>query len=159
LLWQSRLMHHANLLGALTDILGEFRTLEFKRHLAFVKRELQARYPSQGGGIESLPEDALAHVQPVMGFFGAVGTLVANGVIDRVVVASYMGGSTLDAWSQLAPYIQNERKHRGDENYYKFFEHLAFIAHQYPPSRLKKELRLEGMPTSAGISGRLGHEP
>jgi Domain of unknown function (DUF4760) len=147
--WQSRLMRHANLLGALNEIFGEFRTLEFKQHLDFVTTKLRDQYPFERCHIESLPKDATRHVTPVMSFFGAIGTLVANGVVSEVVAASYMGGSTLKAWSKLEPYIRDYRNRHKDETYYGFFEHLAFVAEQYPPSKLQKKLDLKRMGDSS----------
>jgi hypothetical protein len=140
---QSTLMQHANLLPVLIDMFRDFRQPEFRQHLDFVEKKLWDQYPRKGIGIDDLPKQARQHVLPVMSFFGNAGTLVANGVVSDVMVASYMRGSALMAWTRLAPYIRNERERRDDETYYLFFEHLAAAIGEYEPARLKDALKLK----------------
>ena len=97
-------------------------------------------------GIDDLPEPAITHVGAVANFFGGVGIPLANGVIGDVLATQLYGSSVLEAWHTLAPYIRNERRRRNDENIYLYFENLAFVVSQNPPSKLNPHLNLRTMP-------------
>jgi hypothetical protein len=146
---QVKIMQHSNLLPVMIDMFREFRAPEFKKHMDYIGESLWKEAPHESFGTSNLPEPARLHVTPVASFFNTVGVLVANEVITDLTVASYMGGSTIRAWSRLAPYIRNERTRRHDENYYLFFEHLAFLVSENPPSRLNARLKLRTMPVSS----------
>ena len=146
---QVKIMQHSNLLPVMIDMFREFRAPEFKQHIDYIGESLWKEAPSESFGTSNLPETARSHVTPVASFFNTVGVLVANGVITDLTVASYMGGSTIRAWSRLAPYIRNERTRRNDENYYLFFEHLAFLVSENPPSKLNARLKLRTLPISS----------
>lgn len=145
---QLRLARHTNLLPVMIDMFQEFRQPEFKEHLAYIQDRLWDECPPQDSAGWPLPPAAWVHVAPATSFFNTVGLLVAHGVIDEIVPASYMGGSILRTWSRLAPYVHRERERRQDPNYLGFFEHLAFLAHRNPPSRLAVKLKLHRMPSS-----------
>jgi hypothetical protein len=145
---QSRIMQHSNLLPILTELFDQFRSSDFKQHFKYVRTELQKNYPPDTADIDSLPEAAERHVAPVADFFQLVGLLVANSILDDLLVASYMGRSVLLAWSDLEPYIRAARKRRSDPNFFFFFEHLAYLTAQNPPSRINRLLKLNKMPHS-----------
>lgn len=151
---QSRLMQQANLLPVLIGMFAEFREPAFKEHLAFIETELWERCPREHGGIDDLPVEVRRHVIPVMTFFAGVGMLVKYGIVNEIIAASYMRGSTLAAWSRLAPYIYNERSRRADTTYFLFFEHLASVVSEYRSDRLDKELRLRRMPEPSQEGGQ-----
>jgi hypothetical protein len=153
---QSRLMQQANLLPVLIGMFAEFREPAFKQHLAFIETELWERCPREHGGIDDLPVEARHHVIPVMTVFAGVGMLVKYGIVDDTIAASYMRGSTLKAWSRLAPYIYNERSRRAERTYFLFFEHLASVVSEYRPDKLQEKLRLRRMPEPSQEGGRTG---
>jgi hypothetical protein len=146
---QSRLMHQANLLLVLTDLFDQFRASEFKRHMAYLDEKLWSAQPPATTTMETLIDEARAHVGPVSSFFNTVGLLVANRVIDGVLVVSYMGGSIRRAWRRLEPYIRNERERINDPLWNGFFENLAVLAIENPPEKLNARLRLRKMPISS----------
>ena len=131
------------------DMFREFRAPQFKEHMDYIGNRLWQEASPKSFGTANLPETVRSHAVPVLSFFNTVGVLVANGVISDLTVASYMGGSIIRAWSRLAPYIRNERKRRQDENYYLFFEHLAYLVSENPPSKLNARLKLKSMPESS----------
>jgi hypothetical protein len=139
---QSKIMQHSNLLPILTELFDQFRSPDFKQHFKYVRTELREKYPPGTVDLDSLPEAAERHVTPVADFYQLVGMLVANKIIDDLLVASYMGRSALLAWSNLEPYIQTARKNRNDPNFFFFFEHLASLVAKYPPARINKLLKL-----------------
>jgi Domain of unknown function (DUF4760) len=139
---QSKIMQHSNLLPILTELFDQFRSPDFKQHFRYVTTELREKYPPGEFDLDTLPEAADRHVAPVADFYQLVGMLVANNIIDGLLVASYMGRSTLRAWSKLDPYIQTTRKNRNDPNFFFFFEHLASLVAKYPPARINKLLKL-----------------
>jgi hypothetical protein len=146
---QSRLMQHANLLPVMIDKFREFRAPEFRHHIVYIGRRLWEDSSPETTGMLDMGEEARSHTTPVATFFNTVGVLVANGVIDAVLVSSYMGGSVLRAWLRLAPYIRNERRRRDDANYYLFFENLVYLVSQNPPEKLNTLLKLKTMPESS----------
>jgi hypothetical protein len=149
---QLRLTTHANLLPVIIQRFQEFRSDEFTTDLDYIKTKLWKDYPPKEWGFDNLPEEARAPFRTVALFFNDVGILVANGVIDDVLATSYMGNSVLRAWNRLEPYIRNERCTRNDKYFFVFFEHLAFVVKQNPPSELNARLKLKAMPASSGLA-------
>jgi hypothetical protein len=143
------LMQHNNLAGILNDSFTEFRSLEFRKHIRYIENKLWDQCPpTKESGIFELPDEAKAHVLPVLNFFGHVGTLLANGMISDDLVASYMGPTALSAWKYLSPYIRNVQRRHPD--YHVFFENLAFVVKQYPPGTLRVQFNLQPMPDPVG---------
>ncbi|HEV8372957.1 MAG TPA: hypothetical protein VGR68_07120 [Actinomycetota bacterium] len=145
---QSRLMHHANLLPILTEIFDEFRASEFKQHMAYVTGELWRQHPPGAIGFDDLSDSARRHAGTVTSYYNTVGILVANRIISDLLVASYMGRSILQAWRHLEPYIRSERRLRDDDSWNLFFENLAAVTAENPPSRIDARLRLKRMSAS-----------
>jgi hypothetical protein len=147
---QSRIMQHSNLLPILIDLFERFRSPDFKQHFRYVRTELHQNFPPHQHDIDNLPEAAGRHVSPVVDFFHLVGVLVANGIVDDLLVAGYMGRSVILAWSDLEPYVRAARRKRNDPNLYVFFEHLAYRMTRYPPPRINRLLKLATMTPSVG---------
>jgi hypothetical protein len=144
---QVRHMQRANLLPVIIELFGQFRTREFKVHLLFVERELWTEADREVLGTEDMPDLVKSHVVPVQDHFNTVGILLANNVIDDLLVASYMGGSVVRAWRRIGPYIYNERRRRGDPNYQGFFENLAaVVVDSGGPEALRVKLNLKSLP-------------
>jgi hypothetical protein len=144
---QVRHMQQANLLPVIIQLFGEFRADEFKTHLRFVEHELWTDADREVLGTEDMSDLAKSHVVPVQNHFNTVGILLANKVIDDVLVSSYMGGSVVMAWRQIGPYIYNERRRRGDPNYQGFFENLAaVVVAGGGPEALRGRLNLRSLP-------------
>ena len=143
---QLRLMQHSNLLPVIIDIFRESRAPEFREHLAYIETRLRDQHPPEKTSLSDMSEPAITHVRAVANFFGGVGILLANGVIDDVLATQLYGSSVLQAWYTLAPYIRNERSRRNDENVYLYFENLAYMVSQNPPSKLNARLNLHTMP-------------
>jgi hypothetical protein len=150
---QSRLMHHANLLPILTEIFDEFRASEFKQHLAYVTGELWRQHPPGAIGFDDLSDSARHHAGTVTSYFNTVGILVANRIISDLLVASYMGRSVLQAWIYLEPYVRTDRRRRDDDSWNLFFENLAAVMEENPPSRIDARLRLKRMSASTAPDG------
>jgi hypothetical protein len=150
---QSTIMQHSNLLPILIDLFERFRSPDFKQHFRYVRTELRQNFPPQEHDFDNLPETAERHVAPVVDFFHLVGVLVANGIVDDLLVAGYMGRSVILSWSDLEPYIRAARRKRNDPNLFLFFEHLAYRMTRYPPPTINRLLKLSGMtPTAPATS-------
>jgi hypothetical protein len=116
-------------------------------HLRFVEQQLWTDADREVPGTEDMSDLAKSHVVPVQNHFNTVGILLANKVIDDVLVASYMGGSVITAWRRIGPYIYNERRRRGDPNYQGFFENLAaVVVDGGGPAALRTKLNLRTLP-------------
>jgi hypothetical protein len=149
---QSRIMHHNNLLPVLIEMFGEFRSADFRERMRYIQEELWDEFPPDSSGTSDLPPAIRDRVAGVTSFFNSLGVLVANGVVDELVPSAYMGGSILRTWLKFSPYVYNERALRNDENYYLFFENLAFTVHLTPPPKLNKRLNLKTMPEDWSIA-------
>ena len=98
-------------------------------------------------GRPRLPSAERERVAPVMSYFNSIGALVANRAISGQLVASLMGGSVVNAWQALSPFIYAERERRGgDEVYYGYFEHLAAVVREMGPAQLHASLGLKRLP-------------
>ena len=142
---QSRLMEYSNLLPVVVDLFDRYRAPEFKRHLEQVATQLWDKYPPETTRFNDLPQEVRSHASSVVTFFNLVGILVANGIVSDLIVASYMRVPIVRAWAQLGPYIRNERRYRQDD-WYPFFEHLAYIMSQYSTEKINARLKLKRMP-------------
>jgi predicted DNA binding protein len=147
---QARIMQHANLLPILTEMFNDFRSAEFKQHIAYITTELQT-YP-RDTAVDDLPEVARNHIGPVVDYFNTIGVLVANRLVSDLLIASYMGRSVLRAWYYSEPYIRKERARRKDPEWNMFFENLAYVVRQVGRSTvLTTKLKLKSMEESTSI--------
>jgi hypothetical protein len=149
---QSRIMHNANLVPVITDVLTEFNSPDFKRELSYVLLDLRKECPTSTR-FDDLPDGPRQHAVRIADYFYTVGALVATGVISEILVASFMGRSILGAWETLWPYIKNERERRDDDHFYMLFENLAALMLENPPERINKSLKLRRMPHPVGEVG------
>ncbi len=132
------------LVGGLLD---EFRDADFKKRLAYIEESLATDSPPDSSGEFRLSAAARAQVGPVMGYFNNIGLLVANDAVPVRLASAIMGGSVINAWTALAPYVYAERLRRGgDPNYYGYFEHLAASIAEVGPERLERLLQLKKLP-------------
>jgi hypothetical protein len=153
---QSRLMQHANTLSILVELFREFRSGELKQSVGYVEKKLWEEHPPGKISLRQLPQPAVAHSSRIASFFSNVGILVANGIIDGLTVTSYMGGTILRTWSCLEPYIRQDRKIFGRDDYHQYFEHLACIADENRATNANLLPNLKRMPTSVKSQAQLG---
>jgi hypothetical protein len=138
-----RLMDRANVLAVAIDVFREFRSDELHDHLRYVRRELPKSGIPYETGYMNLPESARAHVVPVSHYFDNLGILLANRVIDEELILSFMGESIEETWEVLRPYIRQEEKLRGGQEYQRFFEHAAALAQKRPAADIRRKLNLQ----------------
>jgi hypothetical protein len=144
---QSALAHREHLLPVVSDLLRDFLTPEFKINRVYIERTLRDDNPHTTHGLRGLSPEALACARPVIAYFNNVGLLVVNETVSAQLVSSVMGGSVVNAWRVLGPYIYAERILRGgDPNYYGYFEHLAVVVNEIGPRRLEEMLKLRKWP-------------
>lgn len=113
----------ANTLPVLIDLMRDFRTdpvLNAGR--AWIRSTPGTGRPDPATGYQHLPVE----VVQLSWFFDHLGVLVHRGIVKHEPVAEYIGGSILQAWELLQPYIETERKRTEGWNHYQvYFQILA----------------------------------
>lgn len=130
---QQRVSKQANSLPILVDMFQEWRTEGQKLHREYVYERLREEC-SPRLGYDDLPTQAKLHVKEVSNFLDNLGLLVYRGIVDEELVIAYLGGSVLELWGVLAPYIREEQK-----KYWPFqthFEHLASRCSRKDPKEI-----------------------
>ncbi|MEO6700293.1 MAG: hypothetical protein ABI140_08170 [Jatrophihabitantaceae bacterium] len=144
---QSQLARREQLLPVVSEILREAVAPEFRANRNFIVDQLAVDHPQHFDGMRGLPPDASNRARHVMSYMNNVGLLVANESISAQLVSSVMGGSVVNVWAAVAPYVYAERVLRGDDpNYYGYLEHLAVTVHEIGPDKLATELKLRKWP-------------
>ena len=132
---QNSLARREQLFPVVGELLSEFRASEFKRRLVYIETQLSLDCPPDTRGSYTMTHSAFETIRPAMSYFNNIGLLVFHKTVAPETVSSLMGGSIVNAWQVLAPYIYSERHRRGDDpNYYGYFEHLAVVVRELGPS-------------------------
>jgi len=148
---QSQLSRREQLLPVVSEILREAVTPEFRANRNFIVERLATDHPQPADGMRGLPPEASARVRHVMSYLNNVGLLVANESVSAQLVSSVMGGSVINVWTAVAPYVYAERVLRGeDPNYYGYLEDLAVTVHEIGPDELATKLKLRKWPPGTG---------
>lgn len=144
---QMAVARREQLLPFIREVLDEFHEPEFKTLLGYVTGDLATDCPQPPDGYRPLDEATRQKLRPLTSYFNEVGVLVANNVVSAELVSGLMGGSIVESWDALAPYIYARRHDRGDDpNYYAYYEHLAACMQKLGPDRLEAKLGLKRLP-------------
>lgn len=136
--WQLREARKANAFPATVDLFREYRA----RDMVAARRLLSEKLPNldPAAGIRDLPDDVAQAALRVSHYLDNLGVLVAHELLDPRLAAGFLGDSTLRLWSQLEPFIAQERTLRSPKAYLQYFEHLAVTLHQVQPIRVREGL-------------------
>ncbi|MFE1556708.1 hypothetical protein ACFW6V_17220 [Streptomyces sp. NPDC058734] len=107
---QLRLARHANTLPVLVDLFREHRSDHLATARLYVFRDLPHCDPS--AGLAGLPQDKQELVRDLAWYYDNLGALVTHGVVDLGPVSGYLGGSVINMWEGIAPFIEAERAQR-----------------------------------------------
>jgi hypothetical protein len=121
---QSTLQEGANVLATI-DLFREWRSREFKESYEYVLTKLATS--SQPGNGFAFSGEARIHAVRISHYLDNLGLLVYFKAVRRDLVLAFIGGSVLNCWKALSPYIYAERQKRSG-GYQEFFEHLAALA-------------------------------
>jgi hypothetical protein len=147
---QMKISQKANTLAAVTSLLKEYRSPEFKDKISFIHGTLQKEFKPELG-IWSLPELERKNVLSVCHLCDTLGALIAHDIVSEKLVISYMGGSIDAVWRSLEKFIIGEREIRnkkcGIENsdYQLYFEHLISRVRKLSPQKIRKKLNLKSI--------------
>jgi len=146
LVYSVRAARRQNVLPVFLELIREFREPTFKSHVDYVLTKLEDRAPDASVGIKRLPKSAQQHVLPVQYYFNLLGQLRHSRFISAIEISSTMGGSVIETWRVLAPYVYAERATSGDTLYLGFYEDLAARITALGPIALRRKLNLATSP-------------
>jgi hypothetical protein len=120
---------------------GEYRTDEFQASEEFVLERLAEEH-DPGLGIGRLPSEARRHARRVGHYYADYGMLSALPTVDSDRIVGVVHFRVREAWVALEPYVRAERRERGSNSYWRYFEHLACLAAVVDKERLLADQRL-----------------
>jgi hypothetical protein len=75
--------------------------------------------------VSGLPDEAREPAEEVIHYLAHLGLLIDSRLVEAKTVNRYMGGSVLRCWEELAPFVREERRQRGDDGYGSYLERLV----------------------------------
>lgn len=142
---QLRHMRASNQLGALLDLVREFRALDLQESFRFVEQDLAGRLrdPAYRAELERIGFiDARAHREiNVLIWFDEIGAVLKNHLVDENAFMDLFSRLAAQHWETLAPVISILRRRRGRGQNINF-EYLAVRARawlaRYPEGDVPK---------------------
>jgi hypothetical protein len=122
---------HSNAIPVMSKVFDEFRSAEFRTHLAKVHT---CGDPAIPGGYSAMAPELQESAYEVSYFFEHVGLLVAFRMIPADLIVGTMATFLLRSWNTLSPWIDSERAYRagsgGDraDHFLPYFENLVALA-------------------------------
>jgi hypothetical protein len=110
-------------------------------------------------GLAGLPDDVRLAVNTVNNYFGTLGSLIIQGILQESEAVIMVGYAADQLWKKLEPLIMAERISRGNDEFACFFEDFIYrVRLHWPPiksygiavQRLK-DLPTEGNPSQQGL--------
>jgi hypothetical protein len=141
---QTRIARDGYALPVVLDVFARFRTEEFFTSYQYVLHRFRDEVP-EPVALTGLPPDARAHVRVVAGLYDDLGQLVAHRIVREELVIGARGDSVLRVWDIVAPYVYEDRRVRG-VNQWVYLEDLAARAARTPASAIHAKLGLIGRP-------------
>ena len=144
-----RLSRQSTSTRVLIDLFSEHRSDRLAKARNFVHTELGNYDPTIG--LRALAEDDRVLVRELAAFYDNLGVLVAYDVVDLAPVSGYLGGSVLDLWPKLQPFVVTERERRtaagnaDPQRWVGYFEILHGLIQDHPPAsarQLRRRRRL-----------------
>ena len=124
----------------LLSLNGEYRSDAFQASEEFVLDRLADEYDTELG-IGRLPSEARRHVRRVGHYYADYGMLAALPTVDSDRIVGVVHFRVREAWSVLEPFVQAERRARGN-TYWRYFEHLACLAAVVDKEKMLADQRL-----------------
>jgi hypothetical protein len=110
-------------LSAALEFMGEYRSFSMRLARLAVRKIPPHKV---GRCLRSLPLHQYEAATRISNFLDHLGALVAEDLLAPKPAFSFLGGSALEMWDILGPYIYSERRAPGaSELYQRHFEHLA----------------------------------
>jgi len=132
---QTRIMWQSNQVPLFVDLIKEFRSREFQNAEQYVMHRLKIENSAEKGVLR-LPEEARLAATTVQSFFGTLGQLVINDIISEASAVSTLGLRASKLWTELEPFIESERKLRGDDDFAMFYEDFVYRTRaNWPPEK------------------------
>jgi hypothetical protein len=137
---QTRIMWQSNQVPLFVDLITEFRSKEFQHAEQYVLHKLGKEH-SPDNGLLGLPDPARFAAATVQSFFGTVGQPVMHGIISEASTVSTIGQRGSRVWDELEPFIAEERRIRGDDDFAMFYEDFVYRTRiNWPPETSYKLL-------------------
>ncbi|PRY44915.1 DUF4760 domain-containing protein [Umezawaea tangerina] len=153
---QVRTLRAANNSTAVVDMmLKHLSDTGYQDSEHYVVHQLNSR-DSPEVGTFLLPPESRRHVIAVCEFFESLGFLILIKAVDDTAVTAFYNYRTRRAWVALRPYIEAERKIRGERTYMQCFEHAVELARRTPCPRALKELKIATLPPHVNTPAHLG---
>jgi hypothetical protein len=115
----------ATLLASSLDLMREYRSGSMLAARWVIRNRIPDHAP--GMAIYDLPRHQVAAAVRVSHFLDSVGALVHQELLQVGPARSFLGGSTLEMWAKLGPFILEQRRRDGVRVYQMHFEHLASL--------------------------------
>lgn len=167
---QLRHMRASNQLGALLDLVREFRAPSLQDAFRFVEHDLAARLrdPGYRAELERIGFiDSRRHQEiNVLNWFDEMGAVLKNGLVDENAFMDLFSRLAVQHWETLAPAIAILRRHRGNGQHVNF-EYLAIRARVWlsrypegvlPPGAVRAALQDPWLSEDAGRAARRAGE-
>jgi hypothetical protein len=132
---QLRAAHNSNSISVMLELFGEYRSPEMLQARTVVLERLPSlkRHETELGWA-SLPTDVRDSALRTSHFFDNVGILVANDLIPPDPMIAFFGGSALNCWERMLPYISEERAKWGTPLYQAYFELFVSMTKKRDPN-------------------------
>lgn len=131
----------ANVATALTVLtavaFGLLETRRARRSLPFKRFSLP-----NGSTASAIEADAhvLAAVQAIGVILEGLGYSVYARIVPLQVVGDLMGGTVRLAWRKVRPYVEEERRRIGSQNFFEWFQWLSTQLERYSPGKTNLEI-------------------
>ena len=132
----NRLARHANALPTLVELFREYRN----DRLSSTRRQIwwSADQWEPGDGLDGIPGNERQKVRELLWFLDNLGALVTHDIVAIGPVSGYLGGSALNMWERLEPFILSERQKLENPEWQLYFQNLAALIRETPPSRARQ---------------------
>ncbi|MFD6104114.1 hypothetical protein ACFWFQ_15770 [Nocardia salmonicida] len=136
-----RISRHQNETRILIDLFTEHRSPHLAEARVFVHDQLRLFNPAQG--FEAIPPDKRNMVRDLGWFYDNLGVLVHHDVVDLAPISGYLGGSVLDIWPKMKPFVLAEREKRriagttDPTRWQAYFEMLHDRISKHPPEQAR----------------------
>ena len=143
----------ANVLPAISESIGEFRSMEFRARM----RKLLSAAPASlhPGRFDEIPDDWREDAYQICYFFEYLAAFIAFDIIEESLIISLMGAHIVQVWAAMEPFTNSERRYR--ERTYPVDASTDFLPHlEWLVQRIQD---LGGPRAPATLRSRVGIPP
>lgn len=136
-----RISRHQNETRILIELFTEHRSPHLAAARVYVHEQLRQFNPAEG--LEAIPADKRDMVRDLAWFYDNLGVLVHHDVVDLAPISGYLGGSVLDVWPKMRPFVLAEREKRriagttDPTRWQAYFEMLHDRISKLPPEQAR----------------------